>query len=84
MPFPFLPIGAIVAVTVLVSSFAAFYVAVMAIDKTATRVFGGVVTGVVAGARRWRDETLHEVRTSSGTPEPVEPIQTDRVRHRMR
>ena len=84
MPFPFLPFGAILAATVLFSAIGAFVAAMMAIDKAATRVFGGVVTGVVVGARRWRDETSPAGRTPSDTPEPVEPIHTDQVRHRMR
>ena len=79
MPFPFLPTGAIVAATVLFSAIAAFVAAMMAIDRAATRVFGGVVTGVVAGARRWRDQPTGE-RTRSNEPEPAEPTPTDRVR----
>ena len=76
MPFPFLPTGAIVAATVLFSAIAAFVAAMMAIDRAATRVFGGVVTGVVAGARRWRDEP-----TPSDESESVEPMQPrNRVR----
>ena len=66
MPFPFLPGGAIVAAAVLFSAIAAFVATMMAMDKAATRVFGGVVSGVVAGARRWgRNEAPGSGRRSA-------------------
>lgn len=55
MPFPFLPTGAIVAATVLGGAIAGFVAAMMALDKAGSRIFGAVVSGVVAGARGWRD-----------------------------
>jgi hypothetical protein len=80
MPFPFLPVGAIVAATVLFSAIAAFVAAMMAIDRAATRVFGGVVTGIVVGARRWRDEVPSTGAHAVSNEIAVEPIRTDRVR----
>jgi hypothetical protein len=55
MPFPFLPTGALVAATVLGGAIAGFVAAMMALDKAGSRIFGAVVSGVVAGARGWRD-----------------------------
>lgn len=55
MPFPFLPTGALVAATVLGGAIAGFVAAMMALDKAGSRIFGAVVSGVVAGARSWRD-----------------------------
>ena len=122
MPFPFIPDGAIVAAAVLFSAIAGFVAGMMAIDRTATRVFGGVVSGVVSGARRWREGPVAVRRRPSDEPRPitmavlealprrtptpapamaaddaratapassltdegVEPVETDRVRPRMR
>ena len=121
MPFPFIPGGAIVAAAVLFSAIAGFVAGMMAIDRTATRVFGGVVSGVVSGARRWREGPVAVRRRPSDEPRPittaalaslprrasspaptsaddagptapvgsltdedVEPVETDRVRPRMR
>jgi hypothetical protein len=55
MPFPFLPGGAIVAATVLGGAIVGFAAAMMALDRAGSRIFGAVVSGVVAGARGWRD-----------------------------
>jgi hypothetical protein len=82
MPFPFLPYGAIAAAAVLLSAIAGFVAGMMAIDRAATRVYGDVVSGVITGARRWRDEPEAEARTPSG--EVIEPIEVDRLRPRMR
>jgi hypothetical protein len=122
MPFPFIPGGAIVAAAVLFSAIAGFVAGMLAIDRTATRVFGGVVSGVVTGARRWREGPSVARRPPSDEPRPittavlesmpiraaapaqadatvgadgaapsswladegVDPVETDRVRPRMR
>jgi hypothetical protein len=71
MPFPFLPSGLIVAAAVLFSAIAGFVAGMMAIDRTATRIFGSVVSGVVAGARRWRDTPPAARRRPSDEPRPI-------------
>ena len=71
MPFPFIPGGAIVAAAVLFSAIAGFVAGMMAIDRTATRVFGGVVSGVVSGARRWREGPVAVRRRPSDEPRPI-------------
>ncbi len=77
MPFPFLPTGAIVAAAVLFGAIAGFVAAMMAIDKAATRVFGGAVSGMVDGARRWRDGVARGPRVPA---EDLRPITTDALR----
>lgn len=71
MPFPFIPGGAIVAAAVLFSAIAGFVAGMLAIDRTATRVFGGVVSGVVSGARRWREGPSVVRRPPSDEPRPI-------------
>ena len=53
MPFPFYPIGAIVAGVILGGALTLFVAALMAIDRTASRVAGSVVSGLVSGIRGW-------------------------------
>jgi hypothetical protein len=77
MAFPFLPGGAVVAAAVLLSAIAGFVAGMMAIDRTATRVFGGVVSGVVSGARRWRDGAPTYVRTRSDELQPLDTARID-------
>ena len=70
MAFPFLPGGLILAATVLGGAIVGFVAAMMAIDRAGSRVFGAVVSGVVAGARHWRDGGPTR-RSSSGEPRTV-------------
>jgi hypothetical protein len=74
VPFPFLPTGAIVAAAVLFSAIAAFVAAMMAIDRAATRVFGGAVSSMVAGARRWRDGAARVAQVPSEELRPISAI----------
>ena len=43
------------AATVLGGAIVGFAAAMMALDRAGSRIFGAVVSGVVAGARGWRD-----------------------------
>ena len=71
MPFPFIPTVVVVAAAVLFSAIAGFVAGMMAIDRTATRIFGSVVSDVVTGARQWRNG-LHPVqRRPSDEPRPI-------------
>jgi hypothetical protein len=79
MAFPFIPGGAIVAAAVLLSAIAGFVAGMMAIDRTATRVFGNVITGVVSGARRWREGPVAARRPPSDQPRPITTEMLDSV-----
>jgi hypothetical protein len=53
MTFPFYPIGAVVAALIVIGALTLFVSALMAIDRTASRVTGTVVSSLVAGFRSW-------------------------------
>jgi hypothetical protein len=61
MPFPFLPIGALVAASVLVGALTIFGLALRATDRAVTRAATGlrqsVLPGLVSGMRGWRAAT---------------------------
>jgi hypothetical protein len=58
VPFPFLPLGWVLAVTVLVGALTLFGLALRAMDRAATRVGGElratILPGLVAGLRQWQ------------------------------
>jgi len=57
MPFPFLPAGAVVAVSVLIGALTAFGLVLRATDRATTRAVAGlrgsVLPGLVSGLRGW-------------------------------
>ena len=57
MPFPFLPAGAVVAVSVLIGALTAFGLILRATDRAATRAVtglrGSVLPSLVSGIRGW-------------------------------
>lgn len=55
MPFPFYPVGALVAGIILGTALTLFALALKAIDKTVTRVGGSVLTGLVSGLNEWSE-----------------------------
>ena len=80
MPFPFMPIGAILAALILGGALTIFVWALMAIDRAASRAAGSVVSGLVSGFRGWSSEPTSTDRTASPTlhsrgEPPVEPAQ---------
>jgi hypothetical protein len=56
MPFPFIPFGAIIATAILGAALTIFVLALMAIDRAASRAAGSVVSGLVSGFRGWSVE----------------------------
>lgn len=53
MPFPFYPIGAVVAALILGGALTVFVLALKGLDRAATQVGGAVVGGLVSGIRDW-------------------------------
>ena len=97
MPFPFYPIGAIVAGAVLGAVLTLFVAALMAIDRTASRAAGVVLPGLVSGIRGWSSRRRTDDAGSPGSPasavdgdgfadaaEPAAPVPVDRVHSSLR
>jgi hypothetical protein len=64
MPFPFVPVGAIVAGAILGAALTLFVWTLMVLDRMASRAADSVVSGLVSGLRGWSVE-----RTAP--PDPV-------------
>jgi hypothetical protein len=84
MPFPFYPVGALVASAILAVALTIFVVALRAIDRAVTRIGGSVVSGLVAGFDGWSAprQAPAPASVSPGTageepaaPVPVVPVQ---------
>lgn len=77
MPFPFMPVGAILAGLILMAALTIFVWALMAIDRAASRAAGSVVSGLVTGFRGWSPERppASVARSASDPPDddPVTP-----------
>jgi hypothetical protein len=91
MPFPFLPVGAMVAGLILSAALTVFVLALKALDRAAGQVGGAVVGGLVSGIRDWSaPQHVQVVSPSSAvTPgsadpgdqiEPSEPTAVEPVR----
>ena len=98
MPFPFYPIGALVAGAILGAALTLFVAALMAIDRTASRAADAVLPGLVSGIRGWSSRRRTD---DAGSPtgsrasavdgdgfadatEPAAPVPVDRVRSSLR
>jgi hypothetical protein len=72
MPFPFLPAGAVVAVSVLIGALTAFGLILRATDRAATRAVAGlrgsVLPGLVSGIRGWSVPPRPTTPESTGSP----------------
>jgi hypothetical protein len=72
MPFPFLPAGALVAVSVLIGALTAFGLVLRATDRAATRAVTGlrdsVLPGLVSGLRGWGVQNGRTPIHSTGLP----------------
>ncbi len=84
MPFPFLPLGAALALTVLGGAFALFSVLLHLADRAALAARDSVAPGLIAGWRRWGPDSSPARATS---PQPGEPpalvaFQPSRATHR--
>jgi len=53
MPFPFVPVGAILAGAILGAALTIFVWTLMALDRMASRAADSVVSGLVSGLRGW-------------------------------
>jgi hypothetical protein len=73
MSFPFLPGGAILAATVLVGAFAAFALALRAMDRAVEGIRGSVLPGLVSGIRGWSPRTGVRPAPATGSP-PALPV----------
>ena len=87
MPFPFLPAGAVVAVSVLIGALTAFGLILRATDRAATRAVAGfrgsVLPSLVSGIRGWSvphgptpTETTHSPYASPDSALIVQPPQS--------
>jgi len=71
MPFPFLPVGAALALGVLVGAFAGFGLALRLVDRAALTARSSIAPGIVSGLRNWNRQAQPAGRTSSrGAGEP--------------
>jgi len=68
MPFPFVPIGAVVATAVLVGAFCLLYLVITKLDRAIVEVGGGVVGRLVSGFDDWNHERPGRGRPSDDTP----------------
>lgn len=91
MPFPFYPIGAVIAGAILAAALTLFVAAMLAMDRAVSRATGLVVSGLVTGIRGWSEtRTRAEIpdRKAVGSPagppaEPAAAVPVTRV-HRSR
>jgi hypothetical protein len=81
MPFPFLPAGAIVAVSVLIGALTAFGLILRATDRAATRAVAGlrgsVLPSLVSGIRGWSVPSGPTPPETTGSPDAsLDPART--------
>jgi len=69
MPFPFMPLGAIVAGLILSGALTLFVLSLKALDRAATQVGGAVVGGLVSGIRDWSDPPRIPIVSARGVDE---------------
>ena len=88
MPFPFVPVGAILAGAILGAALTIFVWTLMALDRMASRSADSVVSGLVSGLRGWSADSTapsDPVLTSPSAPagDSAEladrPVPVDRV-----
>jgi hypothetical protein len=94
MPFPFMPVGAIVAGAILGAALTLFVWVLMALDRAASRAADSVVSGLVSGFRGWSSATSSgsdATRTTPASPnddqvsvEPAPPVAVARVHSTLR
>ncbi|MEX1169355.1 MAG: hypothetical protein WEE50_04350 [Chloroflexota bacterium] len=93
MPFPFVPVGAIVAGAILGAALTIFVWTLMALDRMASRAADSVVSGLVSGLRGWSaDRTAPPDRVPTSPTSPAgdsteladRPVPVDRVHATIR
>ena len=89
MPFPFLPGGLLLALTVLGGAFAVFGAALHLLDRAASSARGTIATGLAAGIRSWsRDGRSEQTQgpgghaSASATDDALRPFRLVGVRAR--
>jgi hypothetical protein len=70
MPFPFMPLGALLALAVLSGALAVFGAALKALDWTIDAARGSMLSSVVSGIRNWDAAPR---RSATGSPDAAEP-----------
>jgi hypothetical protein len=87
MPFPFMPVGAIVAAALLGAVLTVFVWTLMALDRMASRAADSVVSGLVSGLRGWSADRPFppDPKTPARPPDDPpdiadQPVHVDRVR----
>ncbi len=73
MPFPFLPLGALFALTILLATLVAFGLAARALDRTVTEIGTSILPGLVAGVEAWGSRGDPRPRPSSRAARQPEP-----------
>lgn len=76
MPFPFLPVGAILAASVLVGALTVFGLILRAMDRAVTGVRDMAVSSIVAGLRGWSESRPIHVPFASPHVPPNDPLRT--------
>jgi len=71
MPFPFVPLGAIVAGAILGAALTLFVWTLMTLDRMASRAADSVVSGLVSGLRGW--SAVRATRPDPVPPSPTPP-----------
>ena len=74
MPFPFMPLGALLALAVLSAALAVFGAALKALDWTIDAARGSMLSGVVSGIRNWDAAPRRSATGSPNAPEPREAL----------
>jgi len=70
MPFPFVPVGAIVAGAILGAALTLFVWILMALDRMASRAADSVVSGLVSGFRGWTNDRARPADPAPASPAP--------------
>ena len=68
MPFPFLPLGAVLAASILIAALTVFGLLLRAIDRGLVALRDTMASGLVSGLRRWNEAStpLRRVVSSPG------------------
>jgi hypothetical protein len=74
MPFPFMPLGALLALAVLGGALAIFGVALKALDWTIDAARGSMLGGVISGIRDWELPSLSSTARSPAGPQPTSEV----------
>ena len=86
MPFPFVPVGIVLAAAVLSVAYAIFATVLRVLDRAALTVRNSIAPGVVAGLRTWSQHQpeVRRVSSQAGTDTglgPFPPLATAEARH---